>query len=199
MLKRTLQTLLLITILVVCVFAFTTTSYTISPLPSQKQQVSEQQQAIISPVTIDFPKTLIIEKFSINAPIEFVGLDSQKRMDIPKNVDDVAWYKLGPKPGQIGSAVIAGHYDKADGSPAVFWDLSKIQIGDEIKIIDKSNNEHRFRVINVKNFPYDQIPLKEIFASSDKARLNLITCAGVWNENSKNYSNRTVIYTELVK
>ena len=31
-------------------------------------------------------------------------------MGTPKNPENAAWYELGPRPGEEGSAVIDGHY-----------------------------------------------------------------------------------------
>src|SRR5687768_1091778 len=64
------------------------------------------------------PSLLTIPTLDINAAIEHVGLDQQKRMDVPQDVNNVAWYKLGPLPGQPGNAVLAGHLDSKTG-PAV--------------------------------------------------------------------------------
>lgn len=41
---------------------------------------------------------------------------------MPKRFDTVAWYVLGPRPGELGKAVMAGHLDAKTG-PAIFWRL----------------------------------------------------------------------------
>ena len=124
-------------------------------------------------------------------------MDSQGRMDIPRKQQDVAWYDLGYKPGQTGNAVIAGHYDKADGSGSVFYKLSTLDTGDEIITQDGSGKELTFAVVRKENYPYDSFPLTTVFGSSDKKMLNLITCEGTWNKSTKNYSHRTVVFAEL--
>ena len=85
---------------------------------SEKGDLPQEDEA-------DLPQTLHIPKINVAAAIEQVGLDTQGRMDVPEDADNVAWYKLGYKPGQKGNAVLAGHYDKETGEPAVFWDISK--------------------------------------------------------------------------
>jgi LPXTG-site transpeptidase (sortase) family protein len=145
------------------------------------------------------PQTIRIPKINVNASIESVGLDSQKRMDVPKNSSDVAWYDLGYKPGQKGNAVIAGHYDRKDGSPAVFWDLAKLAPGDKIYVTDVTGKEQTFEVTGNQKFPYDNFPLKEVFGDSSDAMLNLITCQGTWNSTTGMYSHRSVIFSKLVQ
>src|SRR5579872_2607925 len=139
------------------------------------------------------PKTLIINKIGINAQVENVGLDNQNRMDVPSNNIDVAWYNLGAKPGAIGNAVIDGHLDTKNGTPAVFWSLSKLVTGDEIQVIDNQNKTYNFKVSEVKTFPFDQLPLVQIFGAANTSNLNLITCEGIFNNTTHNYSNRVIV------
>jgi sortase A len=49
----------------------------------------------------------------------------------------------------------------------------------------------------VERYPYNQFPLTEVFGDAEIPRLNLITCNGVWDKNSKNYSDRLVVYSKL--
>jgi sortase A len=144
------------------------------------------------------PKTLSIPKIKVNATIESVGLDPERKMDVPKDSDNVAWYNLGPKPGSVGSAVIAGHKDEASGAPSVFWDLKNLETGDEIIVTDGNGNDYTYSVIDKKEYPDAAFPLQKVFNTNGKPYLNLITCEGVFNKSTRNYSHRTVVYSELV-
>lgn len=148
-------------------------------------------------LVVGLPTQLTIPSLNVSASIEPVGMDSQGRMDVPQKVEDVAWYNLGFRPGQKGSAVIDGHYDTPTGAPAVFYYISKLVPGDTIQVHDDQGNTYTFTVTQNINYPYNNLPLQQIFASNDKARLNLITCSGVWNHNQHNYSTRDVVYAEL--
>jgi sortase A len=144
------------------------------------------------------PKTLSIPKIKVNAMVESVGLDSERKMDVPKDSDNVAWYNLGAKPGSVGSAVIAGHKDEASGAPSVFWDLKKLGIGDEIIITDENGNDYTYSVTEIKDYPDAAFPLQKVFNTQGKPYLNLITCEGIFNQSTRNYSHRTVVYSEMV-
>lgn len=149
-------------------------------------------------VTAAVPQSLQIPKINVDTEVESAGLDEQKKPVLPKDPDNIVWYNLGPKPGEVGSSVVSGHYDKVTGAPAVFWDLKKLDKGDEILVTDADGNVHTFSVTNVVDYPYDKVPLKELYAAStDKPLLNLITCGGTWNDATKLYSSRTVVYAEL--
>lgn len=148
------------------------------------------------------PNRIIIPKLGVNATIQHVGLTSKGNMGTPVGKykwQDVAWYKLGPKPGEKGNSVISGHLDNAVGFKAVFANLNALEVGNEIEIRDENGKALRFRVVKKARYPYEKAPLEEIFGASDKARLNLITCAGIWIQSKKSYSERLVVYTERIQ
>lgn len=139
-----------------------------------------------------------IPKINVNANIQSVGLDKNGNMGVPSNFKDVAWYKHGPQPGEVGSAVIAGHVDNALGLPGVFNDLHKLAEGDLIHVKDSDGKLLMFRVIKKEIYEPEHTQNAEIFSMNDTARLNLITCDGVWIQSKKSYSERLVVFTELV-
>jgi LPXTG-site transpeptidase (sortase) family protein len=145
---------------------------------------------------IGIPQKISIPAINVDTSIEQVALDPQGNMDVPKTDYTVGWYKLGFKPGQKGSAVLSGHLDKKDASPAVFWKLSDLKAGDKIITTDVNGKSYTFTVTHLVEYPYDALPLNEIFAASDKANLNLITCKGNWNDTTKIYSHRLVVYSQ---
>lgn len=161
----------------------------ISPIISSSKQAVENEPS--APVKVRIPT------INVDTQVERVGVDSEGRMDVPKDAGNTSWFGPGFKPGTKGNAVLAGHYDREDGSPAVFWDLSKLEKGDEIVVEDERGQEFVFLVTNIQDFPYDDFPIEEVFGAYGVPRLNLITCRGEWNENTENYSHRTVVFSEL--
>lgn len=145
------------------------------------------------------PKTIRISKIKVDAPVESVGLDAKKAMDVPKNSDNAGWYNLGVKPGEKGNAVLDGHLDKSSGAPAIFWDVAKLEIGEKIIIEDENGKSTTFSVVKNTKYPYDNFPLQEVFGPTEKRMLNLISCNGVWNSKTHNYSQRTVVYAEMIQ
>jgi LPXTG-site transpeptidase (sortase) family protein len=145
------------------------------------------------------PQKLSIPKIGVTASVESVGLDSQNRMDVPRIADDVGWYRLGYKIGENGNAVIDGHLDKVTGKPAVFWNLSKLQSGDKIIVMDGAGKQFTYAVTQKAEYPYNNFPLQQVFGPASKPMLNLITCQGTWDKTTKNYSHRIVIYSQLME
>jgi sortase (surface protein transpeptidase) len=117
-------------------------------------------------------------------------------MDVPKSYDSVAWYKLGARPGEVGSAVMAGHLDSKTG-PAVFWRLRDLKPGDDVVVISDDGMERRFKVTETVVYRFDEAPLERIFAAPEGIGLNLITCGGTFDRRTQNYDQRIVVYTTL--
>ena len=142
------------------------------------------------------PVRLKIPKISVDALIEHKGITSNGEMDVPKNPSNTAWFSLGTRPGDEGSAVIGGHFGWRDNIPAVFDNLDKLQKGDVVLVEDEKGSNITFvvresRIYNPKEYTPD------IFVSNDdKAHLNLITCTGDWNKANKSYSTRLVVFTD---
>jgi len=141
---------------------------------------------------------ITIPKIHIQAAVESVGKDAQGRMGVPKIATDSAWYSPGYKPGTNGSAVIDGHLDDITGAPAVFWNLKKLTKGDLIMVRENNNRSYTFSVYQLAKYPYNNFPIQQVFSAANTPLLNLITCNGVWDNNTKNYSNRLVVYAKLV-
>jgi len=146
----------------------------------------------------ELPQKLEIPKLGIKTRIQHIGLDANQKMKVPSNNTDVAWFDLGPKPGEIGSAVIVGHLDTKSSRPAVFWNLHKLKAGDDIFVIDGNNNKKRFQVVSSEKYETGIAPMEKIFGANDGAYLNLITCGGVWDKTKNNYTERFVVFTEYV-
>jgi LPXTG-site transpeptidase (sortase) family protein len=163
-------------------------------------QTFQQEQSQISqnfePTGMELPARLVIPSIHIDAAIEHLGLTPQGAMAVPEGPADVAWFDLGPRPGENGSAVIAGHEGWKDGIEAVFDDLSRLQVGDKVYVEDERGATTTFVVRGMQT--YDQNGnAGGVFSSSDGlAHLNLITCEGTWNAAEKSYSNRLVVFTD---
>lgn len=140
------------------------------------------------------PVRLKIPSINIDAAIEYVGVTDKGEMDVPKDTNDVGWFNLGPRPGEMGSAVFAGHFDGVYGEDAVFTNLSKLKEGDKLYVEDDNGNSITFVVKGSRI--YDPGYADEVFSRNDGIYLNLITCDGVWDRSKKSFSKRLVVFTK---
>jgi len=142
------------------------------------------------------PSRLMIPKINVDVGFEYVGLTGDGAMDVPKIPTDVAWFELGPRPGEIGSAVVAGHFGWKNGIAAAFDNLYKLQRGDKLYVVDETGTTTTFVVRGLRTYGENK-NASDVFTSSDgESHLNLITCEGIWDQVGKSYSNRIVIFTD---
>lgn len=151
-----------------------------------------------TPPKKSLPQRLVIPKINVDANVEMVGEDVKGNMDVPKDYNNVGWYEYGTVPGDTGNSVIDGHLDTPTGS-AVFYRLWELKIGDELTVIDTGGEKYTFEVYKREFYDVEQFPGREVFGKSKFAGLNLITCAGTFDRETQNYSQRLVVFAKLVE
>jgi LPXTG-site transpeptidase (sortase) family protein len=160
-----------------------------------KSKINPIIKAPIPPMVIGLPLTLQIPKLNIDSTVEEVGITKNQEMETPAVVGRVGWYKLGVRPGQYGSAVIAGHYDTQTGGEGVFYNLVKLVSGDEVIVVDNNGNKYTYIVVQSRTF--DPGYADSVFNPADQKYLNLITCDGAWDIDKNSYNKRLVIFTVM--
>ena len=158
------------------------------------QDLIPQDQIINKLISPGLPIFLTIPTINIQANIQDLGINSNGEMEVPNNIVDVGWFKFGSRPGEKGSAVIAGHFDGENGK-GVFANLNKLKEGDKLYI--KDNVGTSFVFVVRESHIYDPGYVEEVFNSNDSSHLNLITCDGIWDENKKSYNKRLVVFADL--
>ncbi len=142
------------------------------------------------------PVRLTIPGINVDAAVEYVGLTADGAMDTPKKRSNVAWFEPGQIPGDIGTAVIAGHYGRQYGKGSAFDSLHKLRKGDRIYIEDDTGATIAFVVRESRRFDATA-DATDVFSSDDgKAHLNFITCEGLWDKSAKQYPSRLVVFTD---
>ncbi len=145
------------------------------------------------------PARLLIPSIGVNAPVESIGIRPNGTMETPRQSpwNDVGLYNAGPRPGEQGSAVIAGHLDRPGGNPAVFWRLRDLRTGAEVLVVDAQGKTLRFRVTRIESYPPQNEPVQDVFGNTAGHFLNLTTCAGDWIPTERQTALRLVVYTSL--
>ncbi len=78
-----------------------------------------------------------------------------------------------------------------------FLNSIKLNKGDEYSILYQDGMKKNFIVTEKRVVNLDKFPLQEVFGETKLTRLNLITCGGNWDKQKKEYSERTVVFSEL--
>lgn len=152
------------------------------------------QKVKVAPST---PIRLRISKIKVNAFVEPVGLNALGEVGVPKGPTNAAWFSDSVSPGEIGSAIIVGHYGKwKNGVPTVFNHLGQLKKGDVVTTENQDGKITTFVVRELKTF-YSADDAFDVFGVNDgKSHLNLITCEGDWNKQTKSYPKRLVVFTD---
>lgn len=143
------------------------------------------------------PTSLKIPAIDLEAQVQHLGMAENGEMAVPDNIEDVSWFSPGYQPGQNGRAVIAGHVDGVDG-PAIFWDLSKLQLGDEVVVQDKDRTL-TFKVHTMESVSLDLADVSQVFGYTSSPELVLITCSGTYDFDRGTREERLIVYASLIE
>jgi len=151
---------------------------------------------------------LVIAKFGVNAPLTYKTVASDGTMPNPNGADDVAYYNFagwpgkGGAPGQGGNSVFAGHVDSGrtackNGTvpppcQAVFWDIGKMSIGDEIEVVI-GGSSYKYRVTSNQPVHAENGDWDSIVSARAQETITLITCGGDFNPQTREYTHRQVV------
>ncbi|MGH9112937.1 MAG: class F sortase [Acidimicrobiales bacterium] len=146
--------------------------------------------------TAPLPVSLSVPAIGVTTPLEHLDVRDDGTLAPPASYEQAGWFAAGPAPGQRGPAVIAGHVDSRRGA-AVFYRLGDLRPGDVADVGREDGTTVRFRVTDVREYPKDRFPTEQVYGPAAGAALRLITCSGVFDEDSGHYRSNLVVYAEL--
>ena len=150
-----------------------------------------------APVARSTPVTLRIPAIGVSLALSTLGLNPDGTAQVPARDQQPGWFRLGPAPGQLGSAVILGHVDD-DKGPAAFYRLRTLRPGDTVDVGLADGRVAHFAVRTVATYLKTQFPARLVYASHGYAALQLVTCGGQFDSTSGHYLSNVVAYTSLV-
>ena len=144
------------------------------------------------PVRVQIPKIGVASSLDRlgRAPDGTVEVPGPDRWDVP------GWYELGPRPGELGSAVILGHVDSKRG-PAVFFRLRELRRGDEIKVTRADGSSVRFVVQRTEQYDKQRFPTDEVYYPTLTSALRLVTCGGQFDHSTGHYRSNIIVFATL--
>lgn len=143
------------------------------------------------------PTRIKIPKIKVDVALESVGLNPDGVLGVAKSFGNAAWYNLGVRPGDNGSAVINGHYGYLkNGKIGVFTNLNKLRKGDKIYIKDDTGSTTTFIVREIRKYDLKANATEVFYANDNNSHLNIVTCEGIWNKITKSYSGRLVVFAD---
>lgn len=143
------------------------------------------------------PVEVALPQLGITAPIDEVGLEPDRSMEIPDDVRRVGWFSPGVAPGEeAGSAVLSGHVDSREQGPGALFDLREASPGDEVRVTLDDGQEVTYEVASLTRYGKAELPTTELFRRDGPHRLVLITCGGAFDEETRSYEENIVVVAE---
>jgi hypothetical protein len=139
------------------------------------------------------PAALIIPSIGVQTRLTDLGVTARGALAVPSSTAVAGWYTRSPRPGAIGSAVIAGHIDSRTG-PGVFFFLSRLRPGDRIYVRRTDGTLALFRVTAVRSYAKKHFPTLAVYGPVPDAELRLITCGGAFDPALRSYLSNIVVY-----
>ena len=130
-----------------------------------------------STLTAPLPVALQIPAIGVRTRLIRLGLTRQGTLQVPGSTSVAGWYTGSPRPGEIGSSIIAGHIDSYLG-PGVFYRLRELHPGNQIYVRQADGRFAVFRVTAVRQYPKARFPTAAVYGPVPDAELRLITCGG---------------------
>ena len=148
-----------------------------------------RERIIVEPVA---PVGLAVESAGIDAGIEALRVVDGVMQD-PSGPWVVAWYENLGAIGRAGNIVMAGHIDYWNVGPAVFYNLSTLEPGDEVVLSGDDGKIYPYAVEWVRQYDSASMPLEDVVGPTEGESVTLITCGGAFDYASGLYLQRTVV------
>ena len=143
------------------------------------------------------PSRVAIPAIGVDAAIARLGLNEDGTLEVPTDFGHAGWYRLGPKPGEAGAAVIVGHVDSTSG-PAVFYKLGRLAPGESVRVSWAGGGSVLFRVYAVREYAKSAFPTSRVYGGTRRPELRLVTCGGPFDEQTGHYLDNVVVFARRV-
>jgi hypothetical protein len=139
------------------------------------------------------PVELIIPAIGVRTALIRLGITAAGALQVPSTTTVAGWYARSPRPGEIGSSVIAGHIDSYLG-PGVFFRLALLRPPERVYVRRADGTLAVFQVTAVRTYPKDRFPTAAVYGPVPDAQLRLITCGGTFDSALGSYLSNVVVY-----
>ncbi len=172
------------------------------PRPAPPTPIAAPSGPAVNPVGLQTtalpaaPVSLTIPAIGVKTSLVHLGLQPNGTLQVPDTTTVAGWYTGSPRPGAVGSAVIAGHIDSRYG-PGIFYWLRTMRAGERIYVKRADGTLAVFTVTGVRTYPKDQFPTAAVYGPAPDAELRLITCGGIFDQSVGGYLSNVVVFARM--
>ena len=160
-----------------------------------ESQTDANEVAVVEPTHVTIPA------LNVDTTVVTVGLDEERAVEVPENIDIVGWYEHAAAPGsQAGSAVLVGHRDGSGGTRGAFYSIGNLEIGERVEVATEFGSALQYEVVSrelIDNRDFDANAAR-LFAVDGSPRLTLITCGGLYDRKNGGYQANIVVTAEPI-
>jgi sortase (surface protein transpeptidase) len=176
-----------------------------APLPARPAPIPAPSEPVVRPATAGRvatapqaarPTWLSIPSIGIRTRLIKLGENKDGTLQVPVTTTVAGWFTGGPRPGTVGSAIIAGHVDSKTGPGIFFW-LLALHRGDRIYVGRADGTMAVFTVTSVRKYAKDAFPTRAVYGPVPDPELRLITCGGVFDRARRSYLSNVVVFARL--
>lgn len=144
-----------------------------------------------------YPTSLSISSVGIKTSLIPLGIDKEGLLEVPMTGAVAGWFTGGPKPGEIGPAVIVAHVDWK-GKKGIFFDLRKVRVGQSIVVTNSNSKIAKFQVTRVFSVKKKAFPTDSVYGNLNYPGLRLVTC-GTFDFKTKRYVDNLIVYAKAIR
>ena len=159
---------------------------------------SEQLPPKSYSVPADKPLSIQLPTVKAEGFIQQVGADKDNRMVVPNNVHMAGWYTGSPLPGNDGLSIIDGHVHGLYAK-GIFYNIGKLKADDKFSVTFGDKSVKNFKVKKVQTTTVEEANTALYVRDNSIAKqLNLITCGGKFDKDTKTYDARVIVVAESI-
>ena len=173
-----------------------------APLPARPAPIPAPTGRTVAPASVATgqqaarPVSLSIPSIGVRTRLIHLGVNQDGTLQVPSSTAVAGWYTGSPRPGMVGSAIIAGHVDSRTGPGIFFW-LRTLRPGDRIYVGRADGTMAVFTVTRISKFAKDHFPTAAVYGPVPDSELRVITCGGIFDRSLGRYLSNVVVFARL--
>ncbi|MDP9794772.1 sortase (surface protein transpeptidase) [Catenuloplanes nepalensis] len=164
------------------------------PAPPASRRLGGDPRWTVLPRSV--PEAVEIPSIGVRSALIPLGLRPDGTVEVPPLTGSAppGWYRHSVTPGEAGPAVLLGHVDSAQTGKGVFYRLTDLDRGAEIRVTRRDGTTAVFTVTSMQRYAKSAFPTEHVYGPTDAPTLRLVTCGGVYDPVAQTFVDNIVVY-----